>query len=448
MAHLIRMPGISADSEEAVLLEWNVAAGAAIHFGDNLATVETEKANVDIEADGDGTLWRTLVEPGATVPVGGPIAVIVEEGENTDDESALLGALGLASLPSASAASVPAAEPAPAAQPAPAAAPTPAPAPAASAETPARTPAVAPATSPHSDGDRQFSSPLARKAAREAGIDLHAIVGTGPSGRIIRADVDRAIAESASAPAPAAAPVASAPSTPAATPAVGGDYEDVPHTKLRRAIAGALQASKQQAPHFYLTASARVDALLALREQLNAGREKRISINDFVVKAVAVALREFPDVRVTWGEDAVRRHATVDVAVAVSTERGLVTPVIRHADAMSVSGISAQVRDFVERAREGRLKQNELEGGTFTVTNLGMYGVDEFSAIINPPHAGILAVGAVVKRPVVGEGDALEVGHILTVTVSADHRPVDGVIVAQWLQRFIQLLEQPLDILA
>lgn len=438
MAHLIRMPGISADSEEAVLLEWNVEPGAVIHFGDNLATVETEKANVDIEADSDGTLWRTLVEPGATVPVGGPIAVIVQEGENTHDESAIFSALGLALV-----ASAPASDSALATQPVPTQNATPAsPAtPLAIVDEPA-----AGAASIAAGADRQFSSPLARKTAREAGIALHAIVGTGPSGRIIRADVERAIIDGAgivAAPAPEApAPVKLTSSV------VDGDYEEVPHTKLRRAIAGALQASKQQAPHFYLTNTARVDRLLALREQLNAGREKRISINDFVVKAVAIALREFPDVRVTWGENSVRRHAAVDVAVAVSTERGIVTPVLREADTMSLSAISAQVRHFVERARDGRLKQSELEGGTFTVTNLGMYGVEEFSAIINPPHAGILAVGAVVKRPVVGDGDVLEVGHTLTVTVSADHRPVDGVIVAEWMRRFVQLLENPLNILA
>ena len=433
MAHVIRMPGISADSEEAVLLEWNIASGSAIRSGDNLATVETEKANVDIEADGDGTLWRTLVEPGATVAVGAPIAVIVDSGENTDDEGAILGALGLGgAAPSApSAAPV---EPAPAAAPA------------------ALEPAAAPASAepaPAASGDRLFSSPLARKIARDAGVPLDAIVGTGPSGRIIRADVDRAIAQGAgaSSAAPATATPAAAPAA-APAPAVSTDqYDEVPHTKLRRAIAGALQASKQDAPHFYLTRTARVDELLALRARVNANRESRISINDFVVKAVAVALAEFPDVRVTWGADAVRRHHSVDVAVAIQTERGLVTPVVRDADRTSLGGISATVRDFAGRAADGKLKQHELEGGTFTVTNLGMFGVEEFSAIINPPHAGILAVGAVVKRPVVGENDVIEVGHTLTVTVSADHRPVDGVLVARWLQRFIELLENPLEIL-
>lgn len=448
MAHVIRMPGISADSEEAVLLEWNIASGSAIRSGDNLATVETEKANVDIEADGDGTLWRTLVEPGATVAVGAPIAVIVDSGENTDDEGAILGALGLGgAAPSApSAAPV---EPAPAA-PAPAASAPAEPAPVAAPAVPEPAPAPASAEpAPAASGDRLFSSPLARKIARDAGVPLDAIVGTGPSGRIIRADVDRAIAQGAgaSSAAPATATPAAAPAA-APAPAVSTDqYDEVPHTKLRRAIAGALQASKQDAPHFYLTRTARVDELLALRARVNANRESRISINDFVVKAVAVALAEFPDVRVTWGADAVRRHHSVDVAVAIQTERGLVTPVVRDADRTSLGGISATVRDFAGRAADGKLKQHELEGGTFTVTNLGMFGVEEFSAIINPPHAGILAVGAVVKRPVVGENDVIEVGHTLTVTVSADHRPVDGVLVARWLQRFIELLENPLEIL-
>lgn len=448
MAHVIRMPGISADSEEAVLLEWNIASGSAIRSGDNLATVETEKANVDIEADGDGTLWRTLVEPGTTVAVGAPIAVIVDSGENTDDEGAILGALGLggsaSSVPAAAAAAPSASAPAaPASVAAPAAA-EPAP-------VPSTPPAPAESAPSASSGDRQFSSPLARKIARDAGVPLEAIVGTGPSGRIIRADVERAIAEGAGASAatpavPDAASAASAAPAPVA-PASAERYDEVPHTKLRRAIAGALQASKQDAPHFYLTRTARVDELLGLRARVNANRESRISINDFVVKAVAVALAEFPDVRVTWGADAVRRHHSVDVAVAIQTERGLVTPVVRDADRTSLGGISATVRDFAGRAADGKLKQHELEGGTFTVTNLGMFGVEEFSAIINPPHAGILAVGAVVKRPVVGENDVIEVGHTLTVTVSADHRPVDGVLVARWLQRFIELLENPLEIL-
>ena len=463
MASIVRMPGISADSEEAVLLDWSVSVGAQIQSGDVLASVETEKANVDIESDQDGVLWRTLAEPGATVAVGAPIAILLAVGEASDDAAAILASLGLAPEGAAS----PVASPAAAASP---------PAVEVEAESEAAAPNAEvlvtevdaePARS--AVGGRRFASPLARRVAREHNLSLADLDGTGPDGRIVRADVAAAIARadtaasaalalaSESAPAipavavvlvaPAAAVATSAAPAPVATPASTDAFTDIPHTGMRRAVARFLTQSKREAPHFYLTATCRVDELLALREQINATSAVRVSINDFVVKAVAKALALVPEMNVIWTDDAVRRFTSVDVCVAIGSSRGLVTPVIRSADTLSLTQISSQVRDFVSRANEGRLKQNELEGGTFTVTNLGMFGVENFSAIINPPQVGILAVGAVVERPVVVAG-AIEVGRTLSVTMSVDHRPVDGVLAAQWLQHFTTLLEHPLQILA
>jgi pyruvate dehydrogenase E2 component (dihydrolipoamide acetyltransferase) len=277
---------------------------------------------------------------------------------------------------------------------------------------------------------------LARRLAHEAGLSIDQLTGTGPNGRILRRDVERAQA----APRPAAAAAPQRPAQPAA-------FTDVPHTKLRRLIAARLTESTQTAPHFYLRGSARVDRLLELREELNDGVHARVSINDLVVKAVAQAHLLVPAMNVTWGEDAVRSYASVDVAVAVATEHGLVTPVLRSVEQMTVTAVATAVQDVVERARAGRLQQPELEGGSISVTNLGMYGTEEFAAIINPPQAAILAVGAAREEPVVVDG-ALQVGQVMRVTLSVDHRPVDGVVAAQWMRAFVDLLEHPARILA
>jgi pyruvate dehydrogenase E2 component (dihydrolipoamide acetyltransferase) len=299
------------------------------------------------------------------------------------------------------------------------------------------------------------------------GVDITTVTGTGPKGRVVRDDVLRAAAEppaarpaaaapaatgpAAAAPAaPAAAappPAAAAPTAPAAAAtAVPAGWTEVPHTKLRKLIAARLQASKQTAPHFYLRRSARVDELLALRARLNATGRTRISVNDLVVKASALALQDVPEMNVVWTEEAVLTPPTVDVAVAVAGERGLVTPVITDVAAMSLSALSARIKDAVARANAGKLTQGELEGGTLTVSNLGMYGVEEFDAILNPPQAGILAVGAVVRKPVVGKRDKVKVASVLSLVLSVDHRPVDGTIGARWLARLTELLEDPMQI--
>lgn len=477
MASILRMPGISADSDEATLLEWSVVSGAEIHTGDVLATVETEKANVDIESDQDAVLWRTLAEPGTLVAVGSPIAVLIEVGEDVGDEAAVLSALGISG-------SAPSSSPTPPASSTPATAETSAEAapqsspgdpginvlgtvsvgqmePDAEAEPVSDAPASEPTEADGgpvgvdpSTGERRFASPIARRIAREGGVAIETLEGTGPLGRIIRADVERAVAAGAAAPR-AAAP---APQTPPAAPAAAsapkparvpdGTYTDIPHTGMRRAVASRLTQSKREAPHFYVSATCRVDDLLALRETINGVSTVRVSINDFFVKAVAKTLAEFPEMNVNWMDDAVRRFDSVDISVAINTERGLVTPVLRSADTLTLTQISAQIREYAGRAKEGRLKQHELEGGAMTVTNLGMFGVESFSAIINPPQVAILAVGAVTKQAIVDESGQLGVGSTVTVTISADHRPVDGVLVATWLQRFTSLIEAPISILA
>ncbi|MBH0130209.1 dihydrolipoamide acetyltransferase family protein [Salinibacterium sp. NK8237] len=432
MASIFRMPGISADAEEATLLEWGIAAGATIKPGDVLATVETDKANVDIEADSDGVVMQLMAEAGDSVAIGAPIAILLDPGEDGSDPAAVLSGLGLA----AAAAPAPAAEAAPEASAQPAAAPAP------------TNDAIAPDETDR--GTRLFASPLARRLAVEHGVEISALSGSGPEGRIVRADVERAIASSpavaSATPPPVAPPVAAAPATPKAPQSASDGGVDVPHTAMRRAIASALSASKQTVPHFYLTVTCRVDALLDLRERINTSSAVRVSINDFFVKATALTLRAVPEMNVNWTPTAVKHLDSVDVAVAIQGERGLFTPLIRDADAKSLTEISSSVRDLAQRANDGTLKQHELVGGSFAVSNLGKYGVESFSAIINPPQVGIVAVAGVVRAPLV-DGDEIVIGNTVTVTVSVDHRPVDGVLAAQWLARFKEYIENPLSML-
>lgn len=425
MASIVRMPGVSADSEEATLIEWSVKTGDQIRSGESLAVVETEKANVDIEADGDGILWRTLAEPGESVTVGNPIAVLLGSGEDASAGESLLASLGFG-------------EAAPAAEQA-----APSPAPQASEPTPVSAPAPAAAdsgASPEVEWTRVFSSPLARRLAQQSGVAIESIAGTGPGGRIVRADVERAV----EAPG-ASQPVDVAPA-PVSKPVQSGGYTDTPHSGLRRAVANALTSSKRDAPHFYLTTTCRVDALMALRAEIIAQSAQKVSINDLFIKAVGKALRAVPEMNVIWTPDAVRQFDAVDVSVAIASDKGLVTPVLRDVDTLSVTQISSQVRDFVDRANAGRLKQHELEGGAFTISNLGMFGVEQFGAIINPPQVAILAVGAAVTVPIVVDGEIV-VGNTVTVTVSVDHRPVDGVIAARWLASLRGFVEHPLTML-
>ena len=442
MPRLLRMPGISADAEEVVFLEWCSTVGSTVAAGAAIATVETEKANVDIEADEEAVLWRTLIEPGDAVAVGAPIAVLAGVGEDVSDEGGVLDALGLATT---SAAEHHVADHDNVEERDATAEPT---------VTPTLTPVEANAPNPAADirvdspqaNGRLFASPLARKLARDNNIELDIVEGTGPGGRIVRRDID--LLREGRAVHGASQPSDSQPREARGHQAVrAAEFVDIPHSGMRRAIARALTASKQNVPHFYLKSTCRVESLLEMRETINSDSQVRISINDFVLKAVGKALMDVPEMNVVWTDDAVRRFSTADVSVAVGGDHGLVTPVLRSVESMSLSQISGHVRDFVDRAGSGQLKQGELEGGTFSVSNLGMYAVERFAAIINPPQAGILAVGAAREEPVVTNG-SLGVGSVLTVTLSADHRGVDGVVAATWLKRFTALMESPALLLA
>ncbi|RYU08842.1 dihydrolipoamide acetyltransferase family protein [Nocardioides iriomotensis] len=424
MARLLRMPEVAANATEAVLSDWTVAENASFAAEDTIATVETEKAVVDVEAEEPGVVLKVLVPPGAQVEVGAPIAVLGDPGEQVADLAALLAELGVAET-----------SPADAVVPERRDVPDPAP----RVVEPSRLVEQSRRVEPVETNGRVFASPLARRLAKDAGIPVEEIDGTGPRRRILRRDVEKAVAARAATPAP--------PLAPAAAPPAGAPYDDVPHSRIRRATAARLTQSKTTAPHFYLRATVRADALVALRAEVNEGREQKVSLNDLVVKAAAAAHVAVPDMNVIWTDDAIRRFSTVDLAVAVATERGLLTPVVRDVGSLTVTALAAQVRDLVARARTGKLRQDDLEGGSMSVTNLGMYGTEEFAAIINPPHAAILAVGAVTEEPVVVNG-ALAVGKVLRLTLSVDHRPVDGVVAAQWMRALVDLLEHPVRILA
>ncbi len=409
MATLLRMPEVAANATHATLAAWSKKEGEPIAVGDCLAEVETDKAIVEISADGTAVMGQWLVQAGQEVEVGAPIAVLLAVGEVAADVQALLQAAGAV-------AAAPAAEAAPAVS-----------------STPA--PAVAPA-----GGGRLRASPLARRLAAQRGVDLSRLQGSGPGGRIVRIDVERAQAV-APAPAPVAAP-------PAAAPAGSGAsaFTEVPHSSMRRTIARRLAESKSTIPHFYLTVECRMERLLALRAEINAAASRKISVNDFIVRAVAVALREVPQANVGWTETAMRQYAQADVAVAVSTDTGLITPIVRAADRKTLSQISAEIADLAARARAGQLRPEEYQGGAFSVSNLGMHGVGAFSAIINPPQAAILAVGASQHKPVVENGE-LQVGTVMACTLSVDHRAIDGALAAQWLAAFQRAIEAPLTML-
>ncbi|MFG6279632.1 2-oxo acid dehydrogenase subunit E2 [Microbacterium sp. 5K110] len=448
MAVVVRMPEIATGAAEAAIQSWLVEVGSPVKAGQAIVEIETEKAVVEYEAERAGVLAGILLPAGDAAAVGVPIAVLAEEGESL--ESALASAGGGSGAQEAAIAAAPEeAADAAAAVAGPAAAPADADAPAAAVTGPASAPADADAE------QRLFASPLVRRLARERGVDLADVPGSGPRGRVVRRDLDawtQARDErhpDAETPTVAPAPVAPAEAAPAPTAPVpaGAAYEDVPHTGMRRAIARRLTESKATVPHFYLQADCRVDALLELRARINEGREQRISVNDLVVKAVAGAMRDVPEANAIWTADATRRFANADIAVAVSVPGGLLTPVVRQADRLSIGELATTVRDLAERAREGRLKQNELEGGSFAVSNLGMYGTTSFSAIINPPHAGILAVGAATRRPVVDADGSLTAATVMSVTLSADHRVLDGALAAQWLAAFVARIENPLQIL-
>lgn len=415
MATLLRMPEVAANATHATLAAWSKKEGEPIAVGDCLAEVETDKAIVEISADGAGVMGQWLVPAGQEVEVGAPIAVLLAVGEVAADVQALLQAAGaVAAAPAAAAASAVPGTPAPA------------------------------ATTAQASGDRLRASPLARRLAVQRGVDLSRLQGSGPGGRIVKIDVERAQA-AAPAPAPASAPVAAAPVAALADSGASA-FTEVPHSSMRRTIARRLAESKSTIPHFYLTVECRMERLLALRAEINAAASRKISVNDFIVRAVAVALREVPQANVGWTETAMRQYAQADVAVAVSTDTGLITPIVRAADRKTLSQISAEIADLAARARAGQLRPEEYQGGSFSVSNLGMHGVGAFSAIINPPQAAILAVGASQHKPVVENGE-LQVGTVMACTLSVDHRAIDGALAAQWLAAFQRAIEAPLSML-
>ncbi|MEU3169215.1 dihydrolipoamide acetyltransferase family protein [Streptosporangium sp. NPDC006930] len=409
------MPEPAAGATSAVVSEWPIAENSPYSVSTAIVVIETAKASIEIEAESDGVLLKRLVPAGTEVDVGTPIALLGAPGEPPENIEDLLAGLGVT-------VSTPVSTPEPDTSPAQPAAVNGQPVP------------EEPATS-----QRVYASPLARRLARQGGLAIDRIPGTGPAGRILRRDVEEALAR-ASEPTPTPTPA------PVAAPASEG-HEDIPHSRIRRAIATRLVESKQTTPHFYVRGTARAERLLAVRAQLNQPGSPKISVNDLVVKAVARAHRLVPEMNVIWTPEAVRRFTQVDVAVAVATDTGLVTPVLRAVDTMPISLVAETTRHHADSARTGRLRQGDLEGGSVAVTNLGMYGTEEFTAIINPPHSSILSVGAVRTEPVVEDG-AVVPGATIRFVLSIDHRPIDGTVAARWMGEFLSLIENPVRILA
>jgi pyruvate dehydrogenase E2 component (dihydrolipoamide acetyltransferase) len=405
-----------ANATDAVLSQWLTSPGETIAVGDPLAEIETDKAVVEYAAEVDGTIGRLLVEPGARVVVGDPIAVVLEEGEDP-------AATPLDISPDAAATSTDK--------------PTPA-----STDTAESSPAAPPSQQPAGQlqvganpTGRRFATPIARRIAAQRGVDLALLTGTGPNGRIVRKDVE------------SYRDGTTVPSANSDATSTDGGYRDVPLTGMRRAIAQRLTESKTSVPHFYVTAHVRADRLLSLRQEINAGAPRKISLNDFVVKAVAAAMLEVPAANAIWNGDSIRYFESVDVAVAVAVADGLLTPVIRGVQQLGLNALSVKLSQVADEARAGRLQQHQLEGGSFAVSNLGMYGVTEFSAIINPPQAGILAVSAAKPQPVVGDDGQLAVATVMTVTLSVDHRVIDGAVAAEWIAALVACLENPVRLL-
>ena len=432
MAIEILMPALSPTMETGTLATWNVAVGDAVRSGDVIAEIETDKATMEVEAVDDGVLAVIFVEAGSeNVAVGTPIARLAEDGEAVDD---------VASAPAAAAPPVAEAK---VESPAPDAPAKPAPAPAAVA-------AAAPGTG--SDAPRLFASPLARRIAGDNNIDLGALTGSGPHGRILRRDVEAAMSApmSAQMSAPMSAPAATAgvAMTAASAPASPGASSLEPNSQMRKIIAQRLQESKANAPHFYLTVDCEIDTLLAARKVMNeqSPDDVKISVNDLVIRAAAMALVKVPKANASWEGDHTRLFHHADIAMAVAVDGGLVTPVIWAAEQKGLAQIAATSRDLATRARTGTLAPEEFAGGSFTISNLGMFGIREFAAVINPPQGAILAVGAGEERPVVRDGQ-LAVATVMTVTLSADHRVVDGAVGAEWLQAFKGYIEAPVTML-
>jgi pyruvate dehydrogenase E2 component (dihydrolipoamide acetyltransferase) len=425
----ILMPALSPTMEEGTLAKWLVKEGDTVQSGDLLAEIETDKATMEFEAVDEGVIGKILIAAGTeNVKVNTAIAVLLADGESASD------------IGSAPAAPTPAAAPAAAATPA-------------ASATPVATPAV-------SHGARVFASPLARRIAADKGIDLGSLTGSGPHGRIVKADVENATAapKAASAPAPSA-PVAAAPKPAAPQVSAEGvaklyadrEYTEIPLDGMRKTIAARLSEAKQTIPHFYLRRDIKLDALMAFRAQINKQLESRgvkLSVNDFIIKACANALQAVPAANAVWAGDRVLQLKPSDVAVAVAIDGGLFTPVLKDADKKSLSALSSEMKDLAGRARNKKLAPHEYQGGSFAISNLGMFGIDNFDAVINPPHGAILAVGAGVKKPVVGDDGQISVATVMSVTLSVDHRVIDGALGAELLKSIVDNLENPMGMLA
>ena len=434
MAVEILMPALSPTMEEGTLAKWLVKEGDVVKSGQILAEIETDKATMEFEAVDEGKVGKILIAEGtAGVKVNTPIAVLLEDGESLSD----------APKAAAPAAAAPAAAPVAAASPA-VAAPV----------------AVAAAVA---SGARVFASPLARRIATEKGLDLTKVQGSGPHGRIVRADVEGAVAAPKAAPAAAAPAAAPAPAAAKAAAPSGMSaetvmkiyadraYTEVPLDGMRRTIAARLTEAKQTIPHFYLRREVRLDALMAFREQLNKGLESRgvkLSVNDFIIKACAIALQAVPDANAVWAGDRILKLKPSDVAVAVAIEGGLFTPVLKDADKKTLSVLSAEMKDLATRAKTKKLAPHEYQGGSFAISNLGMMGIENFDAVINPPHGAILAVGAGIKKPVVLKDGSLGVATVMSMTLSVDHRVIDGALGAEFLKVVVEALENPISMLA
>jgi len=443
----ILMPALSPTMEEGTLAKWLVKEGDTVSSGDLLAEIETDKATMEFEAVDEGTIGKILVAEGTEgVKVNTAIAVLLEDGESADEIGAASGKAETAAPSEESGEAKPVPREAQ-------------PGPEAGGDKGGEVAKAPPA--PVKDGERIFASPLARRIAKEKGIDLVQIKGSGPKGRIVKADLEGAqpaAAAPAGKAAPEAAKAASAHTAPAGMDAgtvakmyEGRDYQEVKLDGMRRTIAARLTEAKQTIPHFYLRRDIRLDALLKFRGELNAaleGRGVKLSVNDFIIKACALALQQVPAANAVWAGDRILQLKPSDVAVAVAIEGGLFTPVLKDAHLKSLSALSAEMKDLATRARDRKLAPHEYQGGSFAVSNLGMYGIDNFDAVINPPHGAILAVGAGVKKPVVGKDGELSVATVMSVTLSVDHRVIDGALGAELLQAIVENLENPVTMLA
>ncbi|MAZ15325.1 MAG: pyruvate dehydrogenase complex dihydrolipoamide acetyltransferase [Ahrensia sp.] len=457
----ITMPALSPTMEEGNLAKWLVKEGDTVSSGDVIAEIETDKATMEVEAVDEGTVAKILVPEGTEgVKVNAVIAVLAGEGEDVSDAVAAAGNGSGGSSEKAPAKEEPKAEAAPAKE-KPKAAPTPESAKA--AVSPSIPDDVKAGPVPVKDGEKVFASPLARRIAKAEGVDITAISGSGPHGRIVKRDVESAAAGGAKAPAVAEkAPSAGAPAPAmAAGPSTDavlklfeeGSYELVKHDGMRKTIAKRLMEAKQTIPHFYVSIDCELDALLKLRGELNKAAPVKddkpaykLSVNDMVIKALALALRDVPDANVSWTDEAMVKHKHADVGVAVSIPGGLITPIVRQAEMKPLSVISNEMKDLGKRAKDRKLQPQEYQGGTSAVSNMGMMGVKTFSAVINPPHATILAVGAGEQRPVVKDG-ALAIAQVMTVTLSTDHRCVDGALGEELLAAFKGYIENPMSML-